>query len=187
MITDESLTKATLHKQTELCMSLLQDYDEAESDDEEGKNSLTSLFMSGLLRLYLTIQQQPELEETSVYQDFLQSSVILVARMQGYIVDYQMRINNLFPPDPDGDSPWPYACWIRSAFQAFLEMYHFTLEMDIREYMDLSFEDFDPESEDEVLEGFVCQHGPANADEIPVGMPRSHWWWWGEKVEAEAA
>jgi hypothetical protein len=118
-----------------------------------------------------------------MYQDFLQSSVPLVARMQDDIVRFQMRIEYQFHIDPYND-PWEAVCWMRSAFQAFLEMYQFTLGTDLQEkYIDLSFEDFDPEDIDDVIEAYILNVTPVPEDEIPVGMPHSHWWWWGEKAE----
>jgi hypothetical protein len=186
MTTQELPTQELLRTQIDTCLELLQRFDEVNNKGKE--EYIAELYMSALLKLYLSIQQQKAFEDNPTYQDFLQSNIPPVARMQDYIVSYKMEIEDLFPPDPDGDSPWVDACWARSAFQAFLEMYHFTLETDLREkYIDLSFEDFDPAYVDDVLEDFAGRHGPANANEIPVGMPRSHWWWWGEKTEAEAA
>jgi hypothetical protein len=182
VFTSEVLTEELLHEQIESCMNLLHRFDEAESEDEEGKSSLTSLFMSALLKLYLTIKLKPAFEEKSEYQNFLQSSAPLVARMRHYIIDFQMRIESLFHTDPDYD-PDEAACWMRSKFQAFLEMYQFTQDTDLREYLDLSAEDFDPEDIDDVLEAYLRPILPAYEAEIPVGMPHSHWWWWGEKAE----
>jgi hypothetical protein len=183
MISDDVPTEELLHEQIESCMNLLHRFDEAESEDEEGKSSLTDLFMSALLKLYLTVKQEPGLEEAALFQNFLQSSVPLMARTQSYIVRFQMRIESLFHVDPDYD-PWEAVCWMRSAFQAFLEMYQFTLGTDLQEkYIDLSFADFDPEDIDDVIEAYILHKTPVPEDEIPVGMPRSHWWWWGEKAE----
>jgi hypothetical protein len=186
MITNELPTEELLHEQIELCMSLLHEYAETESENRSRKSNLTDVFLSALLKLYLTVKLKPAFEEKSEYQNFLQSSAPLVARMRHYIIDFQMRIEGLFHTDPDYD-PDEAACWMRSKFQAFLEMYQFTQDTDLREYLDLSAEDFDPEDIDDVLEAYLRPILPAYEAEIPVGMPRSHWWWWGAKTEAEVA
>jgi hypothetical protein len=182
VFTSEMPTEELLHEQIESCMNLLYRFDEAESEDEEGKSSLTDLFMSALLKLYLTVKLKPALEEKSEYQNFLRSSAPLVARTRHYIVRFQMRIESLFHIDPDYD-PWEAVCWMRSAYQAFLEMYQFTQDTDLKEYLDLSTEDFDPEDIDGVIEAYILHKTPVPEDEIPFGMTRSHWWWWGEKAE----
>jgi hypothetical protein len=179
------LTEKLFHTQINLCMELLHKYVETESEDKEGKSSLTSLFLRALLKLYIIIQQNPTLKVNFAYQDFLQSSAPLVARMQDHIIRFQMGIGNLLPNDPYYD-PWPEVCWRRSAYQAFLETYQFTLGTDIQEkYIDLSMEDFDPEDIDDWVEGYIMRDGgTVDEDKVPVGIPRSHWWWWGEKTEA---
>jgi hypothetical protein len=177
-------TKDSLQEQASSCIHLLCELDTLEWNDKTSAPGTIRLFMSALLELYLTIQREPALQETSTYQDFLQSSAPLIARAQDHIIDYEIGIKDLLPNDPYFD-PWPTVCWRLSAYQAFLEMYQFTQETDLKEYLNLSNEDFNPEDIDDWVEGYIMRDGgTVDEDEIPVGIPRSHWWWWGEKTEA---
>jgi hypothetical protein len=181
---NETTTEELLKEQVDSCLQLLRKLDTLEWNDNERTSSATRLFMSALLDLYLTIQREPALKEVAIYQDFLEPSAVLVARVQDYIINYEMSVENLFHIDPDYD-PWETVCWRRSAFQAFLEVYQFTQKTKLKEYLNLSNEDFNPEDIDYMIEGYIMRDGgTVDEDEIPVGIPRSHWWWWGEKTEA---
>jgi hypothetical protein len=175
-------TEQDLEVLIEGCMEPLHDFIETDSSDRSGKASLTKIFMSRLSDLYLALQRNPLLREAGAYKDFLQSSAPLVVKVQRYIVFFEMEIENLFTLDPSYD-PWPEVCWRRSAFEAFKEIYQFTQETDLKDYLDLSTEDFDTEDIDYLIEGYALRDGSSPQSEIPVGTPRSHWWWWGEKAE----
>jgi hypothetical protein len=99
------------------------------------------------------------------------------------IGDFQTDIEDSFSQDPDYD-PWPEVCKRRSAFEALRELFHDTQYSDLKEYLDLSSsnQDFNPEDIDYIIEHKAFPE-PISDDEIPQGIPRSHWWWWGEKAE----
>jgi hypothetical protein len=188
MVVTKASSKDLLHEQVEACMeSLNRVSTENERADEQ---SAANSFMSWLFNLYVNIQANPELKETIEYQEFLQKSAAIVAVAQSYIVHFQMGIVNFFGIDSCDSpyDPWPEVCWRRSAYEAFRELYQFTQETDLKEWLDLSFEDFDPEDIDDMIEAnaYIADGvylEPIHKDDIPAGIPRSHWWWWGEKAE----
>jgi hypothetical protein len=163
------------------CIEPLRDLLENPLNDDKGREISTTFFMSSLLQLYLLTKKNPALKETAFYQDFLQSSAPLIVRAADYIVRFDIKIEDLFHIDPMYD-PWSEVCWRHSAFEAFKEIYQFTQETELKEYLDFSHEDFDSEDIDYMIEGYALRDGSSSQSTIPEGIPRSHWWWWGKKA-----
>jgi hypothetical protein len=152
------------------------------------KNSTFYHFMMDLLNTYCLLNLDSSLIKTQKMQEFLQESAPKIAPLAFLnIGDFQTDIEDLFSQDTDYD-PWPEVCKRRSAFEALRELFHDTQYSDLKEYLDLSSpnQDFNPEDIDYVIE-YRAIPKPVSDDEIPEGIPRSHWWWWGERTEAEAA
>jgi hypothetical protein len=192
MVSDKIYNKEVLHAQIESCMQRLNRV--FIQDDLRAKYGATDRFMNTLYDLYVDVQENPALKETAEYQKFLQESAPLVARAQDYIVQFKMDIEDFFRIDSCDSpyDPWPEVCWRRSAYEAFKELYQFTQETGLKEWLDLSFEDFDTEYIDDMIEAtaYIADGvylEPIHKEDIPAGIPRSHWWWWGEKSEDNLA
>jgi hypothetical protein len=146
------------------------------------KASVTDVFMQKLLHVYLLLKRDPSLFEVQELQNFLRESAPrLAGGIARHITKFQMEIEDLFSQDPDYD-PWEQVCYRRSAFEALRELYQDTQDPELKRCLDLSNEDWNPEDIDFIIEQKAVPE-PIAESNIPAGMPRSHWWWWGEKAE----
>jgi hypothetical protein len=152
---------------------------------EFNSDAATDVFMQTLLHVYLLLARNPYLHQELKLQEFLKESApMLAGGISQDIVNFQINIENLLNQDPDYD-PWEQVCYRRSAFEALRELYQDTQDEGLRRRLK-SDEDFSPEDIDFIINETAFM-GIFPEDEIPVGIPRSHWWWWGEQTEAEAA
>jgi hypothetical protein len=147
----------------------------------------TYSFMMNLLHTYCLLKLNPPLNEEKELQDFLQESAIGVACISYPLIKFQADIEPLFTLDPDYD-PWLEVCTRRSALEVLRELYQDTQHTSLRESLASSDpnEVFNPEDVDELIEAWAISE-PVSNDNIPAGIPRSHWWWWGEKAEDNLA
>jgi hypothetical protein len=173
---------AKLHANIELCQNFLDSFCSAK---DSGKASASFDFMRALLNLYLELQLNPSIQTMFEFQNFLKKSSPLIARMSNQIIYFEMNIPNLFDDEAASEyyyDPWPEVCWRRSAFEALKELYQDTKDPELTICLDPSNEDFDPEDIDFIINEKAFS-APIAENEIPAGIPRSHWWWWGEKTE----
>jgi hypothetical protein len=164
------------------------DLDKLRSPSEKlSQKDNTYSFMMNLLRTYCLLKLNPLLNEVKELQDFLEQSAPRVACISYPLIRFQSDIEPLFTLDPDYD-PWPEVCTRRSAIESLRELYQDTQDSDLKESLASSDpnEAFNPEDLDELIEAWAISE-PVPDDEIPVGIPRSHWWWWGEKAEDNLA
>jgi hypothetical protein len=151
------------------------------NSEEVNSDAVTDVFMQTLLHVYLLVARNPCLRQEVKLPEFLnESAPMLAGGISQDIVNFQINIENLFSQDPDYD-PWEQVCYHRSAFEALRELYQNTQDEGLQRRLK-SDEDFNPEDVDFIINERAFM-GIFPEDEIPVGIPRSHWWWWGEKAE----
>ena len=72
---------------------------------------------------------------------------------------------------------WEKLFWRRSAIEALKELYQDTVFEQYFYQIEID------EDTEERLEFLSQREGPVSEDDIPKGIPSSHWWWWGEPAE----
>ncbi|MGF1485879.1 MAG: hypothetical protein ACFBSE_02075 [Prochloraceae cyanobacterium] len=133
--------------------------------------------MNEIMEVYLAIQADSSLKSDPDFQRFLNDSSILLCRtmisdMPRYISSVERILTFTLEP-----GEWVKVCWRRSAIEAIKELYPNTV---FEQY----FSEIDTEDDlDLILESRGKKEGPVSEEEIPNGIPSSHWWWWGEEPE----
>lgn len=133
-------------------------------------------FMDGLLNLYLALKADPSIETEPQFQNYLRESADLLTRITFGIGIFISEINQALR-EPFYSDEWFGICRNRSAVEALRELYqntnlgeHLSVEPDLS---DLDTRDLDGEIRLKgEKEGFPSQ------EQIPAGIPSSHWWWW---------
>jgi hypothetical protein len=175
---------ASFQEQIRNCLQLLHDFRWGEGIS---KSKTCFDFMRSLLDLYLNLQLHPPLQSDSNFEAFLkQSAPLIVSMSSDEIIDFKMSITKLFDDEAASEyyyDPWPEVCWRRSAFEALKELYQNTQDLTLKECFELFQDDFDTEDVDYLIEYKATNKTPVHESDIPPGMPRSHWWWWGERAE----
>jgi hypothetical protein len=169
--------KELFHEQLRVCTEWIHTFTASVSDGKSmsHQDGIAYRFLDDFLKLYLTLQCHPELKESSEYQKFLQESFRFMLRMSLSMGIYQMNLyESLIPYDYYEADPYD-VYWSRSAIEAVKEIYQEVPDSNLQYY--LSSEAFDCEDIDgEIAAGFYALE-PESA--IPVGIPCTHWWWWG--------
>jgi hypothetical protein len=132
-------------------------------------------FMDGLLNLYLALKADLSIEVEPQFQNYLRESADLLTWITFdigiFISEINQALRELFYSDE-----WFGICRNRSAVEALRELYqntnlgeHLSVEPNLS---DLDTRDLDGEIRLKGEEGFLSQ------EQIPAGIPSSHWWWW---------
>ena len=133
--------------------------------------------MNEIMEVYLAIQVDSSLKSDSEFERYLNESAKLfygtiTADIHMYIRSIESLLNLISEP-----GEWEKICWRRSALEALKELYQNTVFEKYLDQIDTD-EDFN-----ERLEFLSEREGPVSEEEIPNGIPSSHWWWWGEEPE----
>jgi hypothetical protein len=164
--------KELFHEQLRVCMELMHTF--SESKNMEHDYGIAYKFLDNFLKLYLTLQCHPQLKETNEYQEFIQKSIPSILMMSLSIGQYQINLYESLIPDEYYEADNYEVYWRRSAIQAVKEIYQDIPDCDLQHYFS---ESFDCEDMDGEIAAGLCGIGLKNT--IPVGIPRTHWWWWG--------
>jgi hypothetical protein len=187
MVASTLESKELFHQRLQVCSERM--YKVSEAKDWQEVNRYASIFMDSFFELYLILQCYPSLKESSEYQDFIRSSIPFLWQMSNGITHFQMDLHESLIPHEYYDADWSIVCPARSALEGLKEIYEGVYAPEVEYYFDLksyfTSEDFDCEELDGEMQ---CRIFPwATEDGIPIGIPRSHWWWWGEKAEDNLA
>ena len=135
-------------------------------------SELIDSFMNEILRLYLFIENQPSYKKDIKYQNFIKNSEYILRRLIYQIVKYILQIESEFDSDFYYAEQWKNrVCWKRSAVEALKEMYKGT-------FLEQFYYELDTEDLDDSIEMRAHKEGGLKEDQIPKGIPTSHWWWW---------
>lgn len=141
-----------------------------------GSSAAMQLFMRKTLELYLLMQNEPATKSNPKLCDYLNKSASLLSakgafRFRGYhITMFLMDLSDTLAHSFYGGEWETVVCPKRSQIEAFNEIYK---ETSYKEFVDEDLEDIDTEIKRVGgVEGFLSQ------EQIPHGMPFSHWWWW---------
>lgn len=177
------MNKEQFYKDLELISGLLEKtktIKKTKTVDErwEEIKRLTARFMSKYLALYLLLKSNPDLKLDPKYKDFIAKSQhflrSLVFELDDYVTYIENRLSSMFYSDE-----WEtVVCPCRSAVEAVKEMYQGTAfeefyKGDNPDALDLNTEDLD-----DSIEMRAHKEGYLKEDQIPKGIPTSHWWWW---------
>jgi hypothetical protein len=129
---------------------------------------LAETFLLGLARLALALEREPPLGDDGAVRDFLTSTGGdlrgAIGGIDVFAYETRSRLDELLDP---GD--WAAISRRRSALQFLRDLYAGTpLEDDLPSLAEL----------DQRLRERCGGEGFLESDEIPEGMPESHWWWW---------
>ncbi|MGF1490240.1 MAG: hypothetical protein ACFBSE_24380 [Prochloraceae cyanobacterium] len=133
-------------------------------------------FMDLTMELYLSVQLDPSLKSESQFQEYINESANLLCGVIGDLLLYISSIEKIVTLIMEVGE-WRKVCWRRSAIESLKELYQNTV---FEQY----FSEIDTEDDlDLILESKGKKEGPVSEEEIPDGIPSSHWWWWGEEPE----
>lgn len=129
-------------------------------------------FVTGLFDVGCMLHAHPELHE--VWVSFRDATAPALVRNAGGLAmfadDLQSRV---YEPGVVGDE-WAGISRRRSALEFLSELYAGTELAELREK-------WEPELLAEQLQERCKSDGFIDPDDIPDGVPRSHWWWWCPK------
>ena len=177
------MNQEQFHKHLALILRLLKETEairKAKPVTETGseREQITDQFMSRYLELYLLIKNDPDLKLDEKYRDFIAESQYLLKgltfELNRYVSEIENRLRTTFYYNE-----WEgIICPGRSAVEAVKEMYQGTAfeefyEGDNPDALDLNTEDLDLS-----IEMRAHKEGYLKEDQIPKGIPTSHWWWW---------
>ena len=142
------------------------------------RKRLTDQFMTRYFRLYLLIRNNPDLKLDPKYKDFIIESQHLLrsltSELNRYIGGIENRLRTIFEYNE-----WEgIICPCRSAVEAVKEMYRGTAFEERYEESNPYALDLDTEDLDDSIEMKAHKEGYLKEDQIPKGIPTSHWWWW---------
>lgn len=134
--------------------------------------------MNKILEIYLAIKVDSDLKSDPVFQHYLDESANLfygtiTADIHMYVNSIERIAGSILEP-----GEWEKLFWLISAFEAFKELYQGTV---FEQYL-VDRVEIDEDTE-ERMELLSQREGPVSKDDIPKGIPSSHWWWWGEPPE----
>lgn len=128
-------------------------------------------FMSAIYDAGRTLELHPEWATKPAWRDFIEKSApILVKRMLEFSRFYQDSTDVLERVWEWGEE-WIGICRDWSSAQFVRELYGDKLDPPFHYFSE----------NDDYLEELRAQgenHGPVRPQDIPEGIPPSHWWWW---------
>ena len=130
----------------------------------------TRFFMNHTIDLYIALKANTFIERDPKFQDYIQRSARKLSGITFNINYFILQIDHTLS-STFYDDEWIGVCWQRSAVEAIKEMYQNTI-------FEVYFEDLDTEDVDEGMESRGQREGYLSTEEIPLGIPTSHWWWW---------
>ena len=172
-----------LHKYLALILRLLKETEairKAKPVTETGseREQITDQFMSRYLELYLLTRNNPDLKLDEKYRDFIEQSQHLLRglrfELNRYVSEIESRLRTIFEYNE-----WEaIICPRRSAVEAVKEMYRGTSFEEFYEGENPEALILDTEDLDDSIEMRAHKEGYLKEDQIPKGIPTSHWWWW---------
>ena len=161
----------------ELILNLIQKTEELQetktiTETKVRREQLTNQFMSRILELYLAIKTSSTSSTLSAkYKTYIEKSEYslrsLISELISYINATEDKLRSTFY-----DKEWEeIICRRRSAIEALKEMYESTFFAQF--YYELDTEDLD-----DSIEMRAHKEGGLKEEQIPKGIPTSHWWWW---------
>ena len=146
------------------------------------RKQVTNQFMSRYLELYLSIKNNLSLKSDEKYQNFIEQSKYflshLTSELNRYVVELEKRTNSIYY-----DNEWEtIVCPSRSAIEAVKEIYQDTSFKEFYEGENPEALILDTEDLDDSIEMKAHKEGYLKEDQIPKGIPTSHWWWWSPQL-----
>ncbi len=142
-----------------------------------GPSGEMRVFMRKILELYLLMQRKPSIKLDPKLQDYLnQSAALLSRRIEGsafrnyHLIVFVMKLVDILSHTFYADEWQTRVCPLRSQIEAFNEIYK---ETSYKEFIDEDFEETDAD-----IKRVGEVEGGLSPDQIPQGIPLSHWWWW---------
>ena len=136
-----------------------------------------NLFMWKIFELYLLMQRKPSIKLDPKLKDYLnQSAALLSRRIDGsafrnyHLIVFVMDLADILSHTFYADEWQTRVCPLRSQIEAFNEIYK---ETSYKKFIDEDFEETDAE-----IKRVGEVEGGLSPDQIPQGIPLSHWWWW---------
>ena len=173
------ITKKELNKKLADLLDSLKDLKDLERGTETLylRQDKINYFMDLTMELYLSVQLDPSLKSESQFQEYLNESANLLCGITIWdLLSYISSIESIVKMIMEVGE-WRKVCWRRSAIESLKELYKNTV---FEQY----FDEIDTEDDlDLILESKGKKEGPLSEEEIPDGIPSSHWWWWGEEAE----
>ncbi|MEH1797042.1 MULTISPECIES: hypothetical protein [unclassified Nostoc] len=131
-------------------------------------------FMSRIMELYTDIKTEPGIESDVEFQCYLSESaaklVFISREIEIFIADLERMLLFTFY-----DDEWLVVCYKRSCIEVLKEIYKNTCFEESFHYYEVEYlEELDQiiKSKNEI-ECYI-----PTQDQIPVGIPPSHWWWY---------
>jgi len=134
-----------------------------------GHEGLATVFLLSLARLALALEREPALREDADLRDFFAATGRdlrgAIGGLDLFAYETRSRLDELLDP-----GAWAAISWRRSALKFLQDLYAGTpLEAELPGLA---------EQLDERLHERCAVEGFLKPEEIPEGMPKSHWWWW---------
>lgn len=142
-----------------------------QSEDRSTSQDGVRWFMSAIYEAGRALQLHPEWATQPTWRNFIEASApILAERILEFSRFYQDSTDVLARGWEFGEE-WIGVCRDWSSAQFVRELYGDTLEQPFHYFSE----------DDEYLDNLRAQgekHGPLRPQDIPEGIPPSHWWWW---------
>jgi len=140
-------------------------------DGWEADVARADAFVERLYDVGLALQLDPALRERHAWRAFRDATAPQVASNAGGLIRYAHALDSRLHDTFELPDEWQRISRRRSALAFLVALYAGT---DLDEWRgDLESDDLD-----EVLRYRCKTDGYVAPDDIPAGIPRSHWWWW---------
>lgn len=136
-------------------------------------------FMEWIYTLGLLVCRQPDLQQTTAFQQYLQVSAARLQEIEGHrwIEEFTHELEwdiIAYDADAGGHYLWRGTLWRLSAIRFFIDLYQ-----NVSEHHSTVFLTELTEIEPLVASVHRVEFGYKDED-VPEGIPFEHWWWWEE-------
>lgn len=128
-------------------------------------------FMNAIYEAGRALQLHPEWATQPAWRNFIEASAPILAKRILEFSRFYQDSTDVLEREWEFGEEWSGVCRDWSSAQFVRELYGDKLEQQFHYFSD----------EDDYLDDLRTQgekHGPLRSQDIPEGIPPSHWWWW---------
>lgn len=140
------------------------------ADSDAVRKEQTENLLAAVFGLGIEVHNNPSLRQSPELAAFLLETASSLPALMPDIARFIRVTENIFYRGWDGGE-WVWACKRRSGLEFLFGLYSGT---SFAQYL----ADADLSDLDGLLRERGHQEGYLSTDEIPAGIPPSHWWWW---------
>lgn len=130
----------------------------------------TEAFLNFALDLVLLFDHDPQFKQDPDFVSFVSESISLLEYLA--LDDYIIKLEHMLLVLPLETDEWIEICYRRSRLEAICNLYSEEIYQSVNEHLPGWISELDDRiSLVKGTEGYLKE------DEIPQGIPKSHWWW----------